>query len=403
MARIYQDGLELNSATAPLNSYDTFTSSTVGTTHVRSGTYAMRVSSLTSATAQGALKKWLASSGSGPYFFRAYIFIVTPPSGNNTIMAIGASSTLGGSVRASIALTSSGTLLLFNNTPAQIGSASNAINDSNWHMIELKSDASPASGSRVIEARLDGVVFATSSVQAQSTALAAAVGGNLLSEAQTIGEWWFDDLAINDNTGTSQTSYPGSGKIVHVLPSATGDINGFLVQVGGTVGSANNYTRVDEVTPDDATSYNASAVLNAQDLFKVGSSGVGGSDTVNTVLVGFRLANITGASATTAIEAQIEKTSAGTITSGSSVLPDTTSWNTNGPAVPRNYSLVTYKDPDGSAWTSTTLGTMQIGYEITATLTDAIGVTTIWASIDYTPAAIVTGNKGSTLMMMGIG
>lgn len=387
MARIYQDGFDLNSTTANLNTWDTWAGSTIGTTNARTGTYGMRVSSLSSGTAQGALKKWLASAANGPFFFRAYIKIVTPPSATNTVMYFSAASTLGTNPRCSIALKSDGTLILQNPTPAQIGSASAAINDGNWHMLELKTDTNAASGSRTIEGRLDGSVFATSSAQSQSSSFSICVGGNLASEAQTTGEWWFDDIAVNDNSGSFQTSYPGSGKVLTLRPSAAGDVNGFLVQVGGTIGSANNFTRVNEVTPNDATSYNASAVLNAEDLFNVDDSGIGASDTVNTVLVGFRLADITASDATTAIKAEIIKTSGGTKSQSADVIPNTTSWNTNGPSSPRNYPLITYQDPDGSNWTQTTLDSMQVGYIIDAVAVRAIGITNIWASVDYTPSS----------------
>lgn len=403
MSRIWQDGFEFNSTTANPATYDTVTNGVVGTTHARSGTYAAQVTSLVTGTPRGWNKKFQTASASVT-FFRAYIFIVTLPNVNNVVMAITGSSSLGSSLRCYVSLTTTGTLKLFNPSAAQIGSDSSAINDSNWHMIELKCDTTGGTNLKTIEARLDGTIFATSSVQNQGTQSDIFVGANGLSEAGTSGEWWFDDLAVNDNSGTSQTGYPGSGKILQLYPNAQGDANGFLVQVGGTLGSANNFTRVNEIPPDDATSYNASAVLNAQDLFNVQNSGIGTSDTVNTVLVGARIANITGASATTAVELQIEKTSGGTVQSSTSVVPNTTSWNTNGTSTPRNYPLVTYADPDGAAWIKTTLDSMQIGYQITATLTDAIGVTNLWASVDYTPSSgsIITKTQSSVARIANV-
>lgn len=401
MARLDQTGFEFNSTNADVNGGDTFSGSTIGTTHVRSGTYGLRVSSLVSTTPQGYEKKNMAS-GAADSYLRAYVYIVTLPSATNQIININASSTLGASVRASIALTSAGTLVLQNAVPTQIGSASAAINDSNWHMVELRSNTIPASGSRIIEARLDGSVFATSSVQSQGTAQGYSVGGNLGAEAQTTGEWWFDDLALNDSSGTSQTSYPGSGKILQLYPNGAGDANGFLVQVGGTIGSTNNYTRVNENPPDDATSYNASAVLNAEDLFIVQDSGIGASDTVNVVMVGVRTADITASDATSGIKLEIEKTSGGTKLQSANLIPNSTTWHTNGTSSPRNYLIITYQDPDGSNWTQTTLDSMQIGYILDTVAVRAVGITNVWASIDYTPATTtITG--ASTRMMTGMG
>lgn len=397
MARIDVQSFEGNSTTANVLGGDIFTGATIGTTHVRSGNRAMRISSLSSGTAQGYLKKWLASTAGGPYFLRAAFYVITLPSASNTIMQFnGASGSLGTTARCSITLESNGTLILRNAAGTQVGSASTAINDGAYHVIELKADGTGGTNLKTLEARLDGSIFATSSVQNQGNPLAYSVGGNLGSEAQTTGEWWIDDVALNDSTGSSQTSYPGISNIVRALVSATGDANGFLVQVGGTAGSSNNYTRVNEVPPDDATSYNASAVLNTEDLFTIDTSGVPATATINAVLVGIRIANIAASDSTTGIKAEIIKSSGGTKAQSANIVPNTTSWNTNGTSTPRNYPLVLYKDPDGTTWNPATW-TPQIGYIIDVALTRAVGITNIWAEIDYTPASgsIITKTQGA--------
>jgi hypothetical protein len=143
---------------------------------------------------------------------------------------------------------------------------------------------------------------------------------------------------------------------------------------------------VNEVPPDDATSYNASAVLNASDLFAVGASGVGSLDTINTLCVGGRIADLVGADATAAVKVQIEKTSGGTKAMSASLAPNTVTWTTN-PTQPgaSYYPLVTYLDPDGGAWTAATLTSMQIGYLQSVINLQAVGVTNVWASVDYNP------------------
>lgn len=403
MGRIDQQSFDANSTTANILGGDIFSGATISTTHARTGTYAMRVSSLSSGTAQGYLKKWLGSTAAGPYFLKLGIYVVTLPSASNTVMQLnGASGSLGTTPRCYITLESNGTLILRNAGGTQIGSASSAVNDSAYHVVELKHDGTPASGSRVIEGRLDGLVFATSSAQSQGNPLAFSVGGNLGSEAQTTGEWWIDDIALNDSTGSFQTGYPGLGKILYLWPSAAGDVNTFATQTGGTAGSSNNFSRVSEVTPDDATTFNGSSTLNQEDLFNVTNSGIGASDTVSVVMVGLRMRNNT-ADATAAIKAEIEKTATGTITQGTAIIPNSTTWNTNGTSTPRNYSLVTYQDPDGSAWTQSTLDSMQIGYKLTAAGTNRVEVTNVWVVVDYTPAAGGTSiSKVSTVAKASI-
>lgn len=393
MARIDQTGFEFNSTTANIQGGDIFTGATIGTTHVRTGSRAMRISSLSSATPQGYLKKWLTATAAGPYFLRIGIYVVTLPSGSSTIMQFnGASGSLGTTVRLSITLESNGTLKLFS-AGTLIGSASSAINDSSYHIVELKHDGNPASGSRVTEGRLDGAIFATSSTTSQGNPLAYSVGGNLAAEFIATGEWWIDDIALNDSTGSFQTSYPGISNVVQAPVNGAGDTNGFLVQVGGTAGSANNYTRVNENPPDDATSYNASAVLNAEDLFTIDTSSVPSTATINAVAVGVRQADITSSDATTGIKLEMMKASGGTKAQSGNIVAGTTTWNTNGQSSPRNYQLVLYKDPDNVVWNPATW-TPQIGYTIDAVGIQAVGITNIWASIDYTPAASPSTNTG---------
>jgi len=307
------------------------------------------------------------------------------------------SATLGLNPQAKITLESNGTLKLRNQAGTAIGSASAALSTGTWYMIELKTDTNATAGSRVMEARLDGSVFATSSTQSHASPLAFTLGGNLDSEAQTTGEWWFDDVAINDNTGSFQTSYPGPGKIIQLLPNAQGDVNGFSILTGGTAGAANNYTRVRDVPTDGNTTSNGSNTLNAEDLFKLTASGIGSNDAVSVVAVGLRLRDDTLADAALAVKAEIEKTAAGTIAQGSSLIIGQNNYGTNGGANPHNYTLTTYQDPDGANWTQATLDTMQIGYKLTATGTQNVLVTTAWATVEYVPGGILE------LALLGVG
>jgi hypothetical protein len=393
MARVFQDGFELNSATINISNWSAIGSgTTISSTTVRSGNYSGRISSLTSGAAKGFLKKWLSTAGNGPYFGRAYIYIVTYPSAANTIMYFSASTTFGSTVRCSIKLNSDGTLTLHDNAGAQIGSASSVLSTGVWYLVELKTDTTQATGSRIIEGRLNGTVFATSNTKSQASSFAFAVGGNLLLETQTQGEWFFDDVAVNDGSGSFQNSYPGSGKIIHLLPNASGDANTFSTQVGGTSGASNNYTRVNEVPPNDATSYNGSNTLNTEDSFNCQDSGIGSSDTVNVVAVGARFRNNV-ADTTTAIKFRLKKESGGTVIESANIVPNTTAWNTNGTADPRNFPIITHTDPDNSAWTKSTLDSLQIGYKIAVGGTNRIDVTNIWASVDYTPISLTTSDS----------
>ena len=386
MARLWQSGAELNSATTGVEFFTVSGSPTIDSTIKRSGSYSIKIASLVSGTAKGVLHKFVSSTNPGPYWARGYLYIVTLPSASNHIMSFNSSSgTAGTSDRGKITLESDGTLILRDSAGNQIGSASSALSLNTWYMVELKMDRTPASGSRITEGRLNGSVFATSSTQTDANNLAVSWGGNFDLEAQTQGEWYWDDLAINDNSGSLQNSYPGSGKIIHLKPNASGDANAWL-DTAGSAGTTNNYTLVDEVTPNDATDFIQSTTLNDQDMYNVENSGIAAGDTVNTVGVYSRNRNDT---ADTAIgfKLQIVKTSGGTITQGTEVIPNTTTWRMHNNTEPRNYMLMTHTDPDAAAWTQSTLDTMQIGAKITTDGTNKIQITALQASVDYTPAS----------------
>ena len=75
-------------------------------------------------------------------------------------------------------------------------------------------------------------------------------------------ELYFDDLAINTNSGAYQNSWPGDGKIVHIRPNEAGDNAQW--NRGGTDSGA-NWSQVSEVTPDDINSFVTSNSSNQID------------------------------------------------------------------------------------------------------------------------------------------
>ncbi len=390
MARLWQFGAEQNTNTAGVElTVITNSGNTLSTSPVRTGTYAHKTQGNASLQENGTYKFSLGANG--PFYARGYIYI---PSSVSVICSIFSFYDGVNTINATwgrIRLTTNNTLELWDSA-AKIGSSSPVLNTNQWYLIELKYYNNTGTGKLELDARYapdngsPSVSFAstTTSTLASQPITFLAWGNN--SAGTVTNDVSFDDLAINDSTGSFQNSFPGPGKIINLKPNAAGDSNGFLVQVGGTAGSANNFTRVNEVTPDDATSYNGSAVLSAEDLFNVEDSGIRPNDTVNVVAVGVRMADLVGADATAAFKLEIEKTSGGTKTQSATIIPNSTAWITNAAANPRNYPLVTYQDPDGANWTQATLDSMQIGYIQTAINVQTIAISTLWASVDYTPA-----------------
>lgn len=393
MARIFTNGFENNTATTKLDQWNANTGSpTIGTAAIRTGARAGTITSATSGTAKGFGYAWLATNGNGPYFLRFYLDIVTAPNADTTIAAF---QTDVGTQQVTVVLTTTRTLKLFTQDGAvQIGSASSAITAGAFNRIELSMNNTPASGSKTAALLLNGATVASSSTLTSTNMTAGVINFNLgvnwEGEAMTTGSLAFDDVALNDATGSFQTTYPGAGSVIYLRPDSAGDANTFSTQTGGTAGAGNNFTRVNEVTSDGATSFNGATTLNLTDMFNMGASGIGAGDTVNVVHVNgnFRASTTT---TTPTFKFQIEKTASGTKTQSAAIHPVTTAFTTNelSSSATNNSPITLYQDPDGSAWTQTTLDSMQAGYIITtAGTTNRVDISTLWVVVDYTPSGV---------------
>ncbi len=407
MARLWQSGFELNSTAS--NMEFSSANGVIQATTVRSGGFAGQITSLSSGSAKGFAYQFATPAANGPYFFRIYINIATLPSAANRIISLNNTSGLTGTSEISIKLTNAGVLQLFNGV-TQIGSNSAVLSTNTWYCIEIKFDNTGGAAAGIAEARIDqGTAFATASnLTIAAGILELSIGGNLLFEAQTTGNWFFDDLAINDSTGTKQTGYPGSGKIIHLKPAANGDTVQWATGNGGTgTAPTGNYTRVQDVPPDDATTYNQNHTLNNLDHFTLDATpaAISSGDTINVVQVNVRSGNSDGVNTGDDIQAQLESQASGTLVSGSTIAgTSSTTFRTNGLTTVQNPTLTSYTDPQGGgAWTKALLDTAQAGYKTTATHIVATRVSTVWVSVDSTPVAVAatTGPGWRTLLGTG--
>lgn len=372
MARLWQCGFELGSLSTGVEITTTSGTQAISTTTVRTGARALRVNTTTTT---GMVRYHpFASDQAAVGIQRFYLNAASLPSATTYICRfLDGSNNSAGSIR----LTSSGRLQLMTANNNQIGSDSAILSTGTWYMIELKTDAT---GSGTLEGRLDGSSFASGANNNQGTWSRITIG---VITTNATADLFFDDWALNDGSGSTQNGWPGPGGILHLSPTGAGDSNGWS-NTSNAAGSGNNYQLVDETPPNDTTDYVQTGAANTTDMYALTDSGIGASDTVNVVAVGLRLRNNT-ADPTTAVRAQVVKTSAGTVAQGSAIVPNSTAFATQAPVEPRNYSLVTYADPDGAAWTQATLDTAQAGVKLTTAGTNRIQVTALWLSVDYAP------------------
>jgi len=363
MARIWSSGFELQSVTSGVE-WDTTTGSpAIDTTIKRSGTASLLINA-----ASESLAHRFRADAATKYFIRFYLYITSLPAFTVTICDSGD----GFYMPIDMRLTSGGVLQMFDDEDIQIGSDSPALSISTWYRIEISYDDSNVNN--LVTARIDGVDFVTDEIGPDVANGGVARFGTLNAVAAT---FYIDDIAINDTSGSYQNSWPGAGSIVHMHPNAAGD----------AAATAGIFADIDEVTPDDATSYiEVDTAIPANYNFESSADrGIGALDTITLVQAGTRQRPETAASA--AWTPQIKSQSGGTTESGTSTTHNDTTWKTNGDVLPRVYKLTSYVDPQaGGAWTPALLDTMIVGVNVTDATPD-LWFSTIWVLVEHVPAA----------------
>lgn len=376
MARLWSSGIELQSVTSGVefSGVGGDISIDVNVPHNAGGTCLIAGgvdTPLLSGAAQYVEHQFAAANGNGPYYFRAYVRIHTAPSAENRIIALLDS---GGTVRAYVTIDASRQLRLYDEDGV-IGSASSAISTGTWYRVEMLFDASASAGSHVLRARIDGSEFAGSTARSISTGVTTfRIGGNLASEAQTTGRWYFDDLAINDATGSYQTSYPGNGYIECHRPNGFEDYTG-----GNSVGGSLDMC-IKEIPPDDASSYYQ--LLADTDMFRMYNTASHSIHAVKLVQIGIRAR---GADANPAsLKVRVMSPRDGyTAYQEATVALATASFVTNADTAPKNYPLTSYVSPvTGEPWADDEVYDGNFGaYAVDAT--PDIDITTMWWLAEY--------------------
>ena len=376
MARIYTNGFELNSLTNGVERFGSSAQGSISSTTVRNSTYSWRCNP--SAAAMAVNFGLNAGAGTKTVFIRFDFYAVTMPPADALVFLLTQNDLTTTMMR--LRGTGSGRKAM-NSANTQVGS-NIALSTNTWYRIEVKCFSNATTGT--IDVLVDGVsAVANTGLNTQGGDINGIQFG---SGAATTSEYFIDNVAINDTSGSSQTSYPGEGYVICLRPNAAGDNADFT---RGGADSGANWSQCDETTPNDVTDYNVSGTVNHVDMFGMSASGIGASDTVNVVHVGYRIANITSDGAA-CIQARIIKTASGTVASGTATTAlSSTTWRSNATSITayNPYPITLYADPDASAWTQSTLDSMQCGYKITTGGTNGMAVSAVWAMVDYTPVA----------------
>ena len=233
---------------------------------------------------------WNGVLGRGIYV-RAYFLVPALPASTTYI---GRTATLTGNFNL-IRLTSAGKIVLTDPDGTQIGSESDAtIATDTWYRLELYSLAA-AGATDACELRLDGVTVASASGQDfQDGAGIDRFDTGWLDPPGASTLIYFDDLAVNDDQGGTQNSWPGPGSVVYLdaisdnargadWTAGAGATTNLWDAVNGdppagvATGSATNTSQIKNTNTADTTqSYDAN-------METYETAGLGASDTITLV------------------------------------------------------------------------------------------------------------------------
>lgn len=377
---------------------------------ILSGTYAGKILNPASGVRTGwALRFAVSNPGSGGVYARFYFRIVTLPNVLTTIVVFHDTITMATDAAPEIGLQldTNGTLVLSYAGSTIYGSPSSALNLNQWYRIEIFEDGSFATGACLATARVDGVDFASTTTGSfGGNFVVIRLGGNLLGETCTTGQWFIDDVGVNSTSGSAQNSWPGAGSIVHCHPDSAGDFTEGLI--AGSSPAATGFGSVNEVTPDDAvTQFNLqvdSANATSADRLDVNCGAMPSATSVTLVQVGIRIKPLSNAVCSYVL--RIKSQASGTIVESTPAVSVTgTAWATHDDtASSRQYKLTSYTDPQaGGSWTQALVNSMQIGARAPDATPDVM-ITKLWALVEYIPlvSTSTVSDASSSLIAGGV-
>lgn len=154
-----------------------------------------------------------------------------------------------------IRVTTSGVVQLWRDVgagaPVQIGSDGPTLAAGVWHRLDLHFMVDTATTSDYVEARVNGVTFASGTADLGNT----LPNTLFIQGAPGSTGAHVDDVAMNDDQGSAENSWPPDGKIIHLFPVSDSAVGtGWQKPGGGTTGL---YSSVDNTPPQgiaDSTS-----------------------------------------------------------------------------------------------------------------------------------------------------
>lgn len=385
-ARLFTCGFEEN-ALATTMWTTAGSNATIVTTTPHSGTNSLQLASTTNKT----ITRNLAAAVTAPntvFFARFYWQTSSAGQADSRIFSNNSSvSTYG----VSVTKLTSGKMRLRNNPTAETVDSTMTITANTLYRLEVRHKISDTAGEEELRIYLGDATTPLETVTMTFAGTADTLPTDILvftledSALNNNLTYLYDDIAINDDSGSFQTSWPGPGKIALVKPASDTTVTWTK---GGSGPSGTNFGGISEVpgTPDDAVTLNcdSAACVAALDTNedKLGLSTITAEVPSNAVMA---LIDVYGrvnvATAVSGTMALVTWDDGATRTQGPTMTVSSTTW--------RNTTTAEHQVSNLSAKTKATTQNYSIGYK-SLTGTVAKQVTALWANVEWIEAPVTS-------------
>lgn len=294
MARLFTSGFEVVGPGSTLTAFaaedpaltrlGTGGTTSVVTTPVRSGNNAMKI---TNSSATDEKWQWAVTSVQTRTYFLRSCFFINNFGNSNTWPLNWFGSTGGTGVEVMV-------------TPAGVLTAAHASDDTQvvlgptittgqWYVVEVSYNSSTGA----TQLWVNGTSFGTGTCETVGNTNTVFAWGAVTTSTATT--WFYDDMAVNDDQGTSQNSRCGLGKVVLLKPASDNATTGFAAGAGATTSlfdavnnspptgvaqaSATNTSQIKDATSNTTDNYQPTLAAYTTALTS-GGGGLGSSDTV---------------------------------------------------------------------------------------------------------------------------
>jgi len=358
------------------------------TTTPHSGTYCLQAAQGGSAGHNIVLLALTSAATSGTHFLSFAFKIVTDPGAYPHCVASfrnsGGGSTGGGPIE--IHLISGPKLAIRNRLTATTTNGTTTLSLNTWYVVQIKvviADSPNGSVELKIGTNVEASQTNTDTLDGTNGMRGFQLGGQLGDGATSKANWeyHYDDVILNDATGSFQTDYPAIGsKIALMVPSS--DVAVAWTKAG-TTPAATNWQGVDDEpgTPNDGTDFNQKGDASGED--KLGASSLPAEVPSNADMISMDVYGRVGSDATgTRTMALKVWDEAGTGTQGPSVNCSINGWKILATAEHQVFDLGTR--------TKANVNSFNIGYVSTGGASANKNISALWANVEWIESADIT-------------